>query len=242
MRKFLPAFAILSLIFSIYSCKRCTTLSHEQDSIIFNFDTFDTVDVYDIFNVYIKQDSFYSVKIKGDKNLIKNVEVSEIDKNIEISDQNTCYFLKLKHSQLDIYITAPDFRYVQLFSASSVYSVDTLHYTSFGIRVFGYYGNADVCVDCKDHFFLGIWNATGNFHATGNTLYFQVLNHGHAFIHSFDLKSQYANIEQRSTGDVELSVQKKLDVQIFETGNVIYKGNPTINAVIQGDGKLTKSR
>ena len=240
MKKFLFVSLMLVSIASIYSCKHCTTLSHDQDSLVFNFETFDTVNVYDIFNVYVKQDSFFSVKIKGDKNLIKNVEVSEANKNIEIQDKNTCYFLKLKHSQLDIYITAPDFYYVQLFSASSVYSIDTLHYTRFGVRTYGYYANANVCVDCKDHFFLGVWNSTGDFYVSGKAMYYQVLNHGHAFVHSFDLQSQYADIEQRSTGDVEVFCQKKLNVKIFETGNVIYKGNPDVSAVIQGQGKLIK--
>ncbi len=240
MKKILFASIVLISILSFYSCKHCTTLSLKQDSITFKFETFDTVNVYDIFNVYIKQDSFYSIKIKGDENLIKNVQVSKVDKNIEIQDKNTCYFLKLKHSQLNIYITAPDFYFVQLFSASSVYSIDTLHFTRFGIRAYGYYANANVCVDCKDHFFLGIWNSTGNYYIYGKTLFYQVLNHGHAYIHSFDLKSQYADIKQRSTGNVEVFCQKKLDAKIFETGNIIYKGTPEINAVIIGDGRIIK--
>ena len=242
MKKIIFISLVFISFFSHYSCKRCTTLNGNQDSIAFNFQTFDTINVYDIFNVFVKQDTFFSIKIKGDKNLLKNVEVSKIDKNIEIIDKNTCYFLKLKHSKLDVYITAPSLDYIQLYSASSVYSIDTLHFTRFGIRTFGYYASSNICVDCKDHFFLGIWNSTGDFYVSGKAKYYQILNHGHAYIHSFDLKSQYTDIEQRSTGNIEVFSQKKLNVKIFESGDIIYQGNPEITAIIEGKGKLTRSK
>lgn len=241
MKKFLPLFFTFSFIlFSMMSCKDIENKDNTLDSVYVTLSEFDTVNVYDVFNVYLKQDSVYSLKILTTSDLIDNVEYSQTGNVLNINDLNKFYFLKSYDKSITLYITAPDLKAINLFSASSLYSIDTLKYNRFLVRAYGYSAFADVTVDCDDHFFLSLWKVTGDYTVSGKCTYLQILNHGTSYIHASNLESQYCYIDQNSTGNAELFANKKLKVIIRDIGNVYYKGNPVIELDRRGEGNLLK--
>lgn len=240
MRKlFLSFFVLLFILFSV-RCKNFQNNDNTLDSVYVSLSGFDTINVYDIFNVYLKQDSIYSLKILTSSDLINNVEYTQNANVLSIKDLNKFYFLKSYDKSITLYITAPDLKAINLFSASSLYSIDTLKYNRFLVRAYGYIASADLTVDCDDHFFLSLWKVTGDYTISGKCTYLQILNHGTSYINAANLESQYCYIDQNSTGDAKLFVNKKLRVIIRDIGNVYYKGNPVIELDRRGQGNLFK--
>ncbi len=236
-------FVVTFLSVSI-SCKSkigdCFNASDEIDSVTYDFSNYTTIDVYDIFEVYIKQDSFYRLKVVCNSDLLDDILIEQKDSVIEISDHNTCYFTKLADSSIKVYITAPNLKNVNFYCASSLYSIDTLEYERFLFRAYGKLAFADLTINCSDHFFLSLWDVSGDFKIRGYAKYFESLFHGNAYADAFDLKTEVTKVDHRSTGDIKVSATNKIKVQILDIGNIYYKGNPEIEATITGTGKIIK--
>ncbi|MBN2891165.1 MAG: DUF2807 domain-containing protein [Bacteroidales bacterium] len=226
------------LVFLLNSCENdCLRSAGEIDSITIELDSFSDIHVYDMFNVYVQQADNYSVKIKTNSTLLKNVIVNN-DTALVISDDNKCYFARNSENHIDIFITTPELSHLSFYSASTFYSIDTLKFHRFSFRAFGKLAFADFNVICEDHLFVSMWNVSGNLKVGGECKYFQVLNHGSTYIDAFELNSQFAKIEQRSSGDAKVNVSNELTAEIFDIGNVFYKGNPVIDTIITSSGKL----
>ncbi len=236
-------FFLLIIIFSLFiSCsdsgKDCFKSAGEIDSLNIEVQDFNIINVSDIFNIYLQKGNEYSVKIRTNSTLLQNVKIEQNDTILSISDQNKCYFSRNKDISIDIFITAPNLREINLYNASTVKSLNTLEYERFMFRAYGKLAFCDLSVDCSDHFFLQLWDITGEYSISGKCTFFDVLDHGKNTIHAYDLSSDYAIIEQRSTGDMELTVNKKLKVELYCIGNVLFRGNPAIDSSIIGQGKI----
>jgi hypothetical protein len=237
-------YTIILLWALLFSCsdasKSCLKAAGELDSIQLDVNSFNTIEVYDIFDVYLQQDSNYSIKIRTNKTLLNNVETIVTDSVLTISDKNKCYFLRDYDLKIEVFITAPDIKEMNFYSASSFRSIGELNYENFLFRCYGKMANADFTANCSDHLFVSLWNVTGDFYVHGKSTYLQILNHGSAYIYAFDLQAKYVKIEQRSTGNVEVSPEIKLTATIADIGNIYYKGNPNIDTIITGKGKIIK--
>ncbi len=232
------------MVFLLFSCnkpfKDCFKEAGDIDSATYSFSEFNIVNVDDIFEVYLKQDTFFSIKIKTNKTLLSNVKVNETDTAINISDENMCYFARNYDLKINIYITAPDLKEINFYSSSTLYTLDTVNYERFMFRAYGKLAFADIQVNCSDHFFLSLWNVSGKIRVAGNATFFQVLDHGNSYIHAFELYSKFVSVEQRSTADIELTAIKSLKADVFDVGSIYFQGNPKLDTNIYGNGKIIK--
>lgn len=221
------------------SCKKdCLKAAGEIDSTIYEFMPFNDIHIYNIFNVEIRQDSFYSVQVKTNSTLLKNISVVQNDTSITIVDSNKCYPLRKADIKIDLIITSPEIKHLNFYSASTLYTKDTLNYNNFLFRAYGKLAFADFKVNCDDHLFLSMWNVSGDIKVGGNCKYLQILNHGKGYIDAFNLKSKYAQITQKSTGDIKTNVSNKIKASIYDSGNIYYKGNPEIDTTTYYTGTL----
>ncbi|MBN2663127.1 MAG: DUF2807 domain-containing protein [Bacteroidales bacterium] len=236
-------FLIFSSLF-IFSCsqasKDCFKSAGDIDSTFINFDYFTVIDVNDIFNVYVEQADYYAIKIKTNSTLLNNVDVTIVDSTITITDKNKCYFSRDYDLDINIYITAPNLREINFYNASTLISINTLSFKRFLFRAYGKLAFCNIDVNCSDHFFLSLWNISGEYTISGQCNFLDILNHGTAKIHTDSLTAKYATIQQRSTGDIKVNVLNKIVGNIYDIGNIYYKGNPEIDSNIIGEGKFIK--
>lgn len=235
----LYSIVLLFAVFSSVSCeKNCLKAAGEIDSTLYELMPFNDIHIYDIFNVEIRQDSFYSVQVKTNSTLLKNISVVQNDTSITIVDSNKCYPLRKADIKIDLIITSPEIKHLNFYNASTFYTKDTLYYNRFLFRAYGKLAFADFKVKCDDHLFLSMWNVSGNIKVGGSCKYLQILNHGNGYIDAFNLKSKYAQITQKSTGDIKTNVSNKITATIYDSGNIYYKGNPVIDTTDYYTGTL----
>ena len=233
----LTLLVVVSVLIS--SCnKDCLKAAGEKDSLTIDLQVFQEINIYGIFDVYIVQDTFNSVEIITNSTLLKNIEIEQIDSVITIKDNNSCYFVRDSEIKIILKITTTEFRDLNFYNASTFYTDDTLHFENFLFRSYGKLVFADFKINCEDHLFISIWNVSGDVKVEGTCKYLQILNHGSTYINAFDVNTRYATVEQRSTGDTKISVSEKLVAEIFDIGNVYYKGNPEIDTNIYSQGTI----
>lgn len=198
------------------------------------------VNIYDIFDVCLVQDSVFSVKIVTNKTLLENISIEMNDTALEIKDLNKCYFIRNKNIKHKLYIYTPNLKELMIFGVVNLYTPDTINFNRFLIRFYSEVSFCDINVNCSEHFFFELWRVTGNFKISGKSTYFNILNHGQAYIDASNYKTEYFYIEQRSTGDVKISVSQLLSANIFDIGNVYYYGNPKLEVTEYDKGKAIK--
>lgn len=245
MNKYSILFTLISSLIFFSSCsqssKDCFKSAGDIDSSIFNFSYFSVIDVHDIFNIHIEQADYYSVKVKTNSTLLNNIDITLNDNTITIDDNNKCYFSRDYDLEINIYITAPDLKEVNFYNASTLKSINTLSYNRFLFRAYGKLAFCDLDINCSDHFFISLWNVSGEYTVSGNCTYLDILNHGTSKIHTYNLTADYAIVEQRSTGDIEINPSLKIIGQIYDIGNIYYKGNPEIDSSRIGTSKFIKA-
>lgn len=63
---------------------------------------------------------------------------------------------------------------------------------------------------------------------------------GSGDVRNFGLQAGKAKVKVSGSGNTEITVSNLLDVRISGSGDVYYKGNPSVNASINGSGKVVK--
>ncbi len=230
-------FIIIILIsISSYSCKKpindCFKRAGDLDSIEISLDEFYGIEINNKLNVYIKKDSINKVKIVGNSNLITSVSTNIIDSILILEENNKCNFTRSYDNEIDIIVHTTNLEHVFSYGPCNIYSIDTLDFERLLIRIYGRVAKTQLNVKC-DHFFMEAWQSTGEAFIEGETNFFHILNHGNTYIYAFGLDSKYAEIEHRSTGNIEVSASHKITIDLLDIGNLYYKGEPEVEITKQ---------
>ncbi len=234
---FLFLFIIFALLFSTSCQKDCFKSAGEIDSIVIELKQFDKIYIYDLFDVEIKQDTFYEIKIITNSTILNNIYVDN-DTQLVVKDNNKCYLTRDYKIKRRLIITVPEIKELIFFNASNFYSADTLYFNRFMFKALGKIATADFKASCNDHLFISLWNITGDVYVQGNATFLDILNHGNAYVDAYDLDAEYVIIEHRSTGDIKVDVNNKLIAELFDIGNLYYKGFPAFDTAVFGEGKI----
>ena len=222
----------LLLLFSCQKSQECFQRPGEIDSIEYKLDVFNYIDIYDHFNVYIKQDTVEKIVVVGNKNIINLFSFNVKDSCLTIEDNNICNFTRTYDIKKDIYIHTKDLKEVLLYGTSKIYSIDTLKFDRILFRVYSQVSYIDITTE-GTHLFLSLWNCTGDYYLHGNGTYLHLFTHGTSYIHAYDYDAKFCSIIQKSTGNIFITVSKMITAEIYEIGNIYYKGEPSEIEIIE---------
>ena len=163
-------------------------------------------------NIFISQEAEQSVRIETHENVLAVIDSYVIDGEL-ILDLNR----SLRNiDRLNVYISAEDYRRVELSGAANLSSEGCLNLDDLDIRLSGA-GNINICGTAEN---LGV-----NISGAGN---FQ----------GFGMAAQSVNASVSGAGNMRVTAEQVLDVTISGSGSIFYKGNPQINSNISGAGRL----
>ena len=240
-KKISLCFFLIFLLLYQNSCNSdCLKAVGEIDSAEISLSTFEYLEIYDIFDVHIIQDTLHSLKIVTNSTLLKNIEVVQNDSVVVINDLNKCYFARKDGISIKLYVTCSNLKQLIFYNASTFYSIDTLYFNRFLFRAYNKLAFADFVVSSEDHLFVEMWNIFGDVSVAGKSKYLSIINHGSSYIKAHNLSAMYANVTQRSTGDVTVNVSDKLTAIILDIGNVYYAGNPELDTISRNKGRFIK--
>ena len=224
------------------ACKndKCLQSSGEIINETRHLEAFKTIDVYNYFNVYLKSDTINKIEIEAGGKLIPNIETSVTNGNLTIRDLNTCGFLK-GYADKNLYISVDTLSLVTVYDASRLYTQDTLKVKELRILFLSQVGTCDMIIHAST-FNLDIWYGDGDYIVRGKaesaSFYARVLS----FIYANELEANSCYVYNQSMGDCYVKANESLTLEIHDSGNVYYSGEPSVIEITNnsGTGKLIK--
>jgi len=239
----LNLFFFIGIFLFPWACKNDTCLQSSGDIVneTRHLEAFKTIDIYNYFNVYLKSDTINKIEIEAGGKLIPNIETSVSNGVLTIKDLNTCGFIK-GYADKNLFISVDTLSLVTVYDASKLYTQDTLKVQDLRILFLSQVGDCDLIINASN-FKLEIWYGAGDYKVIGNAqnawFYAGVLS----FIYANGLEANSCYVYSKSMGDCYVKANESLTLEIYDSGNVYYSGEPSVVEIAHnsGTGKLIKN-
>lgn len=233
MKHIVPILILFSLAVVFNSCDtnqlECIRVSSNVISETRDVKDYTGVVMTAVGNVKLTQGLDYACKITGPDNVVELMK-TEIQNGLLVIGTDECFNGEY---ELTVEITAPEFEVINLSGIGTIESTNTI---SGDIIEVDLYGIGVVEATFVADSLYSTVTGQGNLNYSGNVLRHELLCTGQFALSGFPMATDHTIIFLSGNGDSEVTVADKLDVTIEGSGNVFYKGYPTITSEITGMG------
>jgi len=198
-------------------------------------DTFHSVELKGSGNLYVTQDETPELRIEAEDNILPLLKTYVTDGVLVIEREPFKCITTRK--PVNAYVTMNEVKQLSLSGSGKIIGQTKITSDSLGVTVSGS-GNIDLEVDTEE--LRTTISGSGNAQLKGDATAHDFTISGSGDIQSYDLDTEKSTVVISGSGKSEVSVSNELDVKIFGSGDVYYKGDPVINTEITGSGKLKK--
>lgn len=223
---------------NLYDCFKPTGPIEIRDK---ELSGFKRVEVYNKIDLYLEQGSNFQVKIEAGKHVQQNIICTIKDSVLMIENINKCNFVRSPKKKIAAYVTLPYLRSIRSGGTGSVYFTNRFVQDSLEIRVAN---SGDVHFNADLKFLSTSTHGNGNIYGEGFINYSSHYTNGTNLI---DLKSvtikDRIDINTHTVGNcyINAPLNGPMKIEIWEKGDVYYKGNPTsIELTRHAKGDLIK--
>ncbi len=240
MRKYLSVLAVLATVMILGSCRhwgkrvRGNGNIRTEDRSVGNFKN---VEVGGSINVYVSQGSPSSVKLEGDENIIRYIEVFQEGDRLIVRNKDG-YNLD-PSGDMKVYVTTPIYNEIETSGASDIVGQGKItNPEDLKIRVSG---AGDVKMELDAPRVTTEVSGSGSLHLKGNTKELEFDLSGVGSANCYDLLSENTRVNISGAGSAEVFASVKLEAEVSGVGSIHYKGNPTeVKQSVSGAGSVSK--
>ena len=225
------------VLFSTFSCDQedaweCTKTLGSPATQELTVDPFENILVNRDIELVVKQGQNYKVEIQTGDNLIDSIEVIVVGDELQLTNPNTCNFVRA-YGQTKIIVTTPVLKKIRsstqyLTSSEGVLTFEDLQLISEDFNS-NYISSGDFNMSVNTQSLRVVANNLSGFTLSGST---QTLDIGfYAGLCTFkgaDLVAQDVTIFQRSSHDIIVNPQESLQAEIRSVGDVISIHTPAV--------------
>lgn len=234
--------AVLAIVTLTGSCRNSWgrrvrgngNISTEERSV----DNFKTVEVGGSINVYVSQGSPSAVKLEGDENILRYIEVvQEGDRLIVRNKQG--YNLDPTHD-MKIYVTSPVYNKIETSGASDIIGQGKItNPEDLELKVSG---AGDIKMELDAPRVKTEVSGSGSVDLKGETKEVEFDLSGVGSAHCYGLLAESARVEISGAGSADIYASVNLDARVSGAGSVNYKGNPTnVKQEVSGIGSVSRA-
>lgn len=235
---------IIVLAFVMVACskeKRCDCLQStgdivsEERSVI----PFGQIRIADKINLFLKQDTFCSVRVEAGENLLSDIITEVKDSVLEIRNDNRCNWVRSYKPVINVYVTFIDIWHFMYYKgAGTVTTEDTIFTDYFQLDDFEGTGSLNFILHTETSWLnLHTGPADLTLRGVSDVCYLYSAGNGLADLRNFKTKGTY--MTSKSTADCYVWTTEEVDAWIDYVGNVYYTGNPAkITYNYTGSGRL----
>jgi len=231
-----------SIILTIFSCQKEASIfsAGEIAKELRYLDAFNAIELYDCFDVYLKSDTINKIEIEAGKKQFQNIETSVLNGVLTITDSNKMQFLK-GYDKLKLYISVDSLTSVNVYDASKLLTNDTLNVADLNILFVSQLGSCNITINARS-LGLDIWYGAGDYILKGKTNHARLNACELSFIYADALETNSVYVLNNGMGDCYVKSNGSLGVEINDSGNIYYSGNPVDLQITShsGNGKLIK--
>ncbi len=195
--------------------------------------TFNKIIVNRGVELILKQGADYKVIVETGKNLINDVEVIVISNRLELTDNNTCNYVR-DYGLTKVYVTAPNITEIRCSTQYSIRSQGVLNYESLSLvsEDFNEPNSlplGDFILELNTTTLKVVSNNLSSFFVSGNVDNLDVFfASGMGRFEGGGLISEKMMIRHRGSNDIIVNPQQELKGKIISTGNLISKNRPPV--------------
>jgi hypothetical protein len=241
MRKYTVALVIFALVIGLGSCRhgwgRRVRGNGNVTTETRSTSDFKNVEVSGWINVYVSQGSTCSVKLEGDENILRYIEVTQEGDRLIVKTRDG-YDLE-PSGDVRIYVTSPVFNRIATSGASDIIGQNKISSPDgLDLSVSGA-GNVKLELDAPR--VKADISGSGTLSLRGETKEAEISLSGAGSAHCYDLLSENTKVEISGAGSSQVYASVGLDAGVSGVGSVHYKGNPTsIKQDVSGLGSISK--
>jgi hypothetical protein len=199
---------------------------------------FKNVEVGGAMKVFVSQGALQPVKLEGDENLLKYIEVAQEGDRIIVKSRFG--YNLIPTGDMRIYVTSPVYHDIEVSGACDIIGQNKI--TNPENLKLGASGSGDIKMDVDAPRLDAEISGSGSIDLRGQTKDVDLELSGAGHAHCYDLLAENAKVDISGVGSVEVYASVKLDAQVSGAGNVTYKGNATnVSQHVSGVGSVNKA-
>ena len=222
------------------SCKKGGVFCYKGDGNIVKEErvhtSFDEISLELAGDVYLKQGADFKVEIEASKNLIEVIETKVKGDVLKIdTKKNKCI---KGNSDIKFYITMPEIRGISISGSGDVIAREEMDLDDLDISISG---SGDIRIDS-----LRVNDISTSISGSGDvrlttldTANYQYISiSGSGEVSAFDAPVKESDIRISGSGGCKVHAIDRLNIKISGSGDVVYKGTPSITQTTSGSGTI----
>ncbi|MBK7668974.1 MAG: DUF2807 domain-containing protein [Sphingobacteriaceae bacterium] len=222
---------IFTIAFPVNSCKKenlgdCFKPTGAIETRIIEVSDFKHVVVFDKIDLHVSQGPNFEVKLEAGKNLFMNIKTTVRNDTLTIDNINKCNFVRSPKKKIVAYVTLPYLRMVRNAGTGNVYFDNQFTQDSLDIRVAN---SGDVHFNVNVQSLHTSTHGNGDLYGSGTVFYSTHYTNGTNYLRLQDMTVQSRiDVNTYTIGDCYINAPTGgyMKVEIWEKGNVRYKGSP----------------
>lgn len=229
------------LLFSQCSKPSCFKRAGELSSIERNIAPFHRIDLFDNISLVLTQDTVETLRVEANERLHANISSYVENGVLTLKNTTDCNWLRDPTERIIVYVSVNKLDHLYYSSSGSVTSTNTI--VADTIKFYSDVGAGDVNISLKaKHTDAVVEYESADFTFRGKTDICNAYVNARGSINFEDFEIKTLNIGYASVRNTVVNVTDILNATIYHTGNLYYKGTPSINTSYFSSGRLYTAR
>ena len=195
---------------------------------------FDSVEFRGHGVVYLSPGYDYEVRLEGEHSVINDYETVVDSGRLIIKSDSWLKFWRKK--PITVYVNMPRVKKVSVAGSGSIFGESTLYSDRLSVELTG---SGEIELDVETKQLESIISGSGEIRLRGSAKAFRHTISGSGDLNAFNLQTEKSDIKIKGSGNCELSASNQLNVLIYGSGTVFYRGDPrTVSQEVAGSGKV----
>lgn len=233
----------ISLLVLFASCNKesapdCFKKAGDKTLVKRSLKTFENLELHDHINIVIIQSDEHAVEIDGPENLLSKIETAVESGVLNISNANTCNFVRSFKNEITVKVYAPYIIDIQNRGTGDISTQDTLRYSYLKIENRHAAGTVRINF-VGDSLIAYTHTGVADFILNGKVLKAELFNQGVGRIAAEGLKAEQTYINNSSINDIRAHCSGYLFAINYFSGDIFVVGDPENRDIVrEGNGNI----
>jgi hypothetical protein len=232
---------IIIILFSMFSCKKenmgdCFKGTGDIISEQRNLEYSDSIKVDNNINLILTYGTGNKIVIEAGKNLVPLIKAEVRNGFLHLENTNKCNFMRSFKVPVNVYIESNRFSKIVLNGTGNITSTNSI---KSDYLIVDNIGTGDFNIEIDANYVHTHIHGSGDIIIKGRAELQEAYCAGYAYIRAEGLITNYTYVYSNTSGDVIVNAENELGAQIYNSGNVYYKGSPKVSYILsEGTGNL----
>ncbi|MES2567670.1 MAG: head GIN domain-containing protein [Bacteroidota bacterium] len=219
----------------------CVKSTRKTNVIYHDRKDFNCIFIRDKMDLFLTQGPEFEVRVEAGENLQRLIKTELDGETLKVFNNNRCNWVRGYNRKIRVYVTAPNFKYIQNAGLGTIESLNTIVQDEIKLRV---ENSGDLKLSVSMHKIVASAHGNGDLYLSGTTDILEDDYTGTNYLYANELTiNDYVYLHSVSIGHAHINAPENgvMDIIIDRAGDVYYSGNPgAIHLTNNGKGDLIR--